>query len=219
MISFSDHMSSSKTALRSSETCLILDFSTTRSSSTFDVTFEEVCDENGGKSDFFFSRPENGGKSDYERETTKVIEDITRAYLQLDFSITWPSSIFCGSLWWWEWWWEWRRYVHLNQTNKNPNQTKKKTKYLPHSRIPSPPPPYQSWRWAGRCPSRHSRSECPPFPTSRSAPDREHGENLDDNDGGDNSLKVEHAKLRYKRSTPTSKEPSSPIFQSLSVSL
>ena len=47
----SNHMSSSKTALRSSETCLILAFSTTRSSSTFDVTFEEVCDENGGKSD------------------------------------------------------------------------------------------------------------------------------------------------------------------------
>ena len=32
---FSDHMSSLKTALRSSDTCLILDFSTTRSSSTF----------------------------------------------------------------------------------------------------------------------------------------------------------------------------------------
>ena len=72
MIPFSDHMSSSKTALRSSETCLILDFSTTRSSSTFDVAFEEVCDENGGKSDcFFFSRPENGGKSVYEGETKK----------------------------------------------------------------------------------------------------------------------------------------------------
>ena len=30
---------------------MILDFSTTRSSSTFYVAFEEICDENGGKSD------------------------------------------------------------------------------------------------------------------------------------------------------------------------
>ena len=136
-------MSSSKTALRSSETCLILDFSTTRSSSTFDVTFEEVCDENGGKSDcFFFSRPENGGKSDYERETTKVIEDILSDlgflhYLVL-FHLLWEFVVV-------------RVMVRVkkicpSQSNKQKSKSnkKKKTKYLPYSRIPSPPPPYQS---------------------------------------------------------------------------
>ena len=130
MIPFSDHMSSSKTALRSSETCLILDFSTTRSSSTFDVAFEEVCDE-------------NGGKSDYEGETKKVMENIMSDLGLLQSPFLGPLPPFagvCGGLSNDES--EEEMSVLIRQTKIPIKQ--KKTKYLPHSRNPCPPPPYQS---------------------------------------------------------------------------
>ena len=116
---FSDHMSSLKTALRSSDTCLILDFSTTRSSSTFDVAFEEVCDE-------------NGGKSDKERETTKVIEDIRSDLGLLQSPFLGPLPPFagvCGGLSNDES--EEEMSVLIKQTKIPIKQ--KKTKYLPQS--------------------------------------------------------------------------------------
>ena len=119
MIPFSDHMSSSKTALRSSETCLILDFSTTRSSSTFDVAFEEVCDE-------------NGGKSDYEGETKKVMENIMSDLGLLQSPFLGPLPPFagvCGGLSNDES--EEEMSVLIKQTKIPIKQ--KKTKYLPQS--------------------------------------------------------------------------------------
>ena len=119
MIPFSDHMSSSKTALRSSETCLILDFSTTRSSSTFDVAFEEVCDE-------------NGGKSDYEGETKKGMENIMSDLGLLQSPFLGPLPPFagvCGGLSNDES--EEEMSVLIKQTKIPIKQ--KKTKYLPQS--------------------------------------------------------------------------------------
>ena len=203
---FSDHMSSLKTALRSSDTCLILDFSTTRSSSTFWGSLRKLWIK--------WDDVRSYDKREEKQQWSRALWD-----LESDLG-------FWRCLWCWEWFWistlvdsprllcvrivrkfwvmrdvicfkieiwgDFSFAVLLLPQSEEPRictitiilAIKMSLPPSKHSRSWCQRSPCRSSRWAGRCPSRHSRSSCPPSPASSSAPGRVHDDKDHSASGG-----------------------------------